>query len=67
MSDVKQKIEEKETDLVALHRTTVTHDRISKRSFYLWMKRGCTHGYDVQDWLQAEKELLEAEVLMSEQ
>lgn len=36
------------------------HDRdarIAARAFQLFEQRGWTHGYDFQDWLQAEKEL----------
>ncbi len=31
--------------------------RIAARAFELYERRGRTHGSDVQDWLQAEKEL----------
>ena len=36
------------------------HDRdarIATRAFQLFEQRGWKHGYDFQDWLQAEKEL----------
>lgn len=27
------------------------------RAYLLFVERGCTHGFDVQDWLQAEQEM----------
>lgn len=33
-------------------------ERIAQRAYEKWMKRGCVHGYDIQDWVEAEKELL---------
>lgn len=33
---------------------------IAKRAFEIYCERGCQDGYDVQDWLQAERELTTA-------
>lgn len=33
-------------------------DQIRDRAYYLYLERGCTHGNDQQDWLQAEQELV---------
>jgi hypothetical protein len=33
-------------------------DRVAKRAYEKWLKRGCTHGQDMQDWIEAEKEVL---------
>src|SRR5262245_52949131 len=33
-------------------------DRIAKRAYEKWLKRGCTHGNDIQDWIEAEKEII---------
>jgi DUF2934 family protein len=30
---------------------------VAKRAFELYCERGCQDGYDVQDWIQAEREL----------
>lgn len=38
---------------------------ISLRAYAFWQSRGCTHGYDVEDWLAAESEIID-ELLMSE-
>ena len=32
---------------------------IAKRAFEIYWERGCQDGYDVEDWLQAERELRE--------
>ncbi len=32
-------------------------DKIAERAYELWQLRGCTHGFDREDWLQAEQEL----------
>jgi hypothetical protein len=34
------------------------HDRIARRAYQLYEARGRVDGYDVEDWLQAEQELL---------
>ena len=33
---------------------------VAKRAFELYCERGRQHGYDLQDWLQAERELYAA-------
>lgn len=35
----------------------VSHEKIAQRAYEKWMKRGCTHGSDRQDWTEAEAEL----------
>jgi hypothetical protein len=34
-------------------------EEIQQRAYGLHLERGCAHGYDVDDWLQAERELNE--------
>lgn len=34
------------------------HDIIARRAYALYVARGCQHGHDLEDWLQAESELL---------
>lgn len=34
-------------------------DEIRERAYELHMEGGCVHGRDVDDWLQAERELME--------
>jgi hypothetical protein len=36
---------------------TVPREKIAKRAYEKWVKRGYTHGNDQQDWLEAEAEL----------
>ncbi len=33
-------------------------DQIEHRAYAIYLERGCQDGFDVQDWLQAESELL---------
>jgi hypothetical protein len=35
----------------------VTVNDIARRAFELFCERGSAHGHDVEDWLQAEREL----------
>jgi hypothetical protein len=30
---------------------------VARRAYELYLARGCEHGHDVDDWLQAEREL----------
>ncbi len=44
------------------HQTTAghpTHEEIELRAYQIYVARGAAHGQDVEDWLQAELELLE--------
>ena len=40
----------------------VTPDAIARRAYEIYMSRGGTHGHDIDDWLQAERELQQAPV-----
>jgi hypothetical protein len=33
---------------------------IEKRAYELWLVGGCRHGNDLEDWLQAEREVMKA-------
>ena len=37
------------------------HEAIAVRAYEFFVQRGYTHGRDLQDWLQAERELLTEE------
>ena len=37
-------------------------DRISKRAYEIYEERGGDHGFDESDWLQAEREIREAQL-----
>jgi len=43
-----------------------TVNQIADRAYHAWLNRGCTHGFDVEDWLDAERQLLNQEVLLAE-
>jgi hypothetical protein len=30
---------------------------IARRAYELYLARGCQHGHDLEDWVQAEREL----------
>jgi outer membrane protein TolC len=40
---------------------TPTHEDIAQRAYVLYEARGREDGHDLDDWLQAERELLEEE------
>jgi Protein of unknown function (DUF2934) len=43
------------------HRSAnVTARDVARRAYDIYIARGCEHGHDVEDWLQAERELREA-------
>ena len=37
--------------------TKVPHDKVAQRAYEKWCKRGCQHGSDRQDWMEAEAEV----------
>lgn len=39
------------------HLGPATHEEIAIRAYALFEQRGCRHGYDLDDWLDAEREL----------
>jgi hypothetical protein len=36
----------------------IIQSTVAKRAYQIFEKRGCKHGFDVEDWMSAEKELL---------
>jgi hypothetical protein len=32
-----------------------SREQIAKKAFEIWKSRGCRHGHDVEDWLEAER------------
>ena len=38
------------------------HEDIAVRAYQIYLERGCQHGYDVDDWMQAEYELMQLPV-----
>jgi hypothetical protein len=35
----------------------ITREQIAKRAHEIWVKNGCKHGQDEQNWLEAERQL----------
>jgi hypothetical protein len=35
----------------------LTEELIRVRAYYFYAQRGCVHGHDLEDWLQAEAEI----------
>lgn len=35
----------------------ITRDQIAQRAHQIWVKNGCKHGQDEQNWLEAERQL----------
>jgi hypothetical protein len=42
--------------------TQSTEEKIRFRAYELFLKRGCEHGRHMEDWLQAEAELLRSKL-----
>jgi hypothetical protein len=41
----------------ALQAVALTHDLIAARARTIWLKRGCSHGRDEENWRDAEAQL----------
>jgi hypothetical protein len=41
------------------HSRSLSREMIEKVAYQKWVQRGCRHGYALEDWIRAEKELLE--------
>ena len=46
----------------AMPQMAIPYERIAKLALEKWMKGGCKHGCDQQNWLEAEAELMRAEM-----
>jgi len=53
---------EKHLTIFAVSVTRPTHAEISARAYELYVQRGRLEGYDKDDWLQAEYELMQLPV-----
>ncbi len=42
---------------------SATHDRIRERAFQIYESRGSEPGYDMQDWLRAELQIAEPQIV----
>ena len=41
----------------AMMQNSVALDKVAARAYQKWLQKGCKHGDDKQDWLEAEAEL----------
>jgi len=41
----------------ATARAKITYEQIAQRAHEIWVKQGCEHGQDQQNWLDAERQL----------
>jgi hypothetical protein len=37
--------------------TEVSIEAVAARAYQLYVERGCIHGHDVEDWIEAEKQI----------
>lgn len=47
---------------VIVHASPVRYETIPQRAYDLYVQRGCVHGFHLEDWLEAEKQLVEESV-----
>ncbi len=40
-----------------MNKANPTREQIAKRAHEIWVKNGCRHGQDEQNWLEAERQL----------
>lgn len=52
-----QAISDKEETIMYVPETPISHKDIARRAFAMFEARGSTHGFDVQDWFSAIKDL----------
>jgi hypothetical protein len=41
----------------AIKMVKITREQIAQRAHEIWVKNGCKHGQDEQNWLEAERQL----------
>ncbi len=51
---------QKEVPTETLATAVELEERIKQRAYELYEQRGGIHGFDIDDWLQAENEVLDA-------
>ena len=51
----------RKSDTITETNGSVLRDLIAVRAYERFIQRGYQHGYDVEDWLAAERELLQAQ------
>jgi len=54
------------SDLVAQQNRNVTHEEIALRAYRIWEARGCPIASPEEDWLSAEEELRDEQLVRDE-
>ena len=49
----------KESAVAISQPKVVSREKIEQVAYQIWVLRGCQHGYALEDWIRAERELLE--------
>lgn len=47
-----------QTELTSIPSSAPSHDEIALRAHQIWLEQGCPHGHDVDNWLEAERQLV---------
>jgi hypothetical protein len=45
------------TQPATMTQSSVPSEKVAARAYQKWMQKGCKHGHDRQDWLEAEAEI----------
>jgi hypothetical protein len=45
------------TQPAPMMQSSVPLEKVAARAYQKWMQKGCKHGHDRQDWLEAEAEI----------
>ncbi len=48
----------KDTAHLIVHATPVRLELVSQRAYQIFEERGCVHGFDGEDWIEADKQLI---------
>ena len=43
--------------VVENHNQASTIEAVAARAYQLYIERGCTHGHDLDDWIEAERQI----------
>lgn len=46
---------------------SIIENEIARHAYDLYLSRGCQHGHDIDDWLQAERELIRSATSVSDE
>jgi len=55
--EANEKGKRKDAHHLIVHATPVRMELISQRAYQIFEQRGCVHGFDLEDWFEAEKQL----------